>query len=90
MYSKEISKEELENFFKVMDKYNLPYNKTPRTQEEINNLKCVYNLKDRTIYAVCKDKTLSKDEMIITPKDLFDIIANKKIFIREEDVDITK
>ena len=75
MKNKPITQQELENFFKVMDKYGIPYQTTPRTQEEIDNLNCIYNTINKTIYFKRKDETLISGEKIVSPDELFGIIA---------------
>ena len=70
---KGITTEEMIAFYEAMERNNLSYRITPRTQEEIDNLVFVHNSATREYYSVKKGAMLADEEKVVTP---FDIFAN--------------
>ncbi|MBQ7351920.1 MAG: hypothetical protein IJW59_03550 [Clostridia bacterium] len=85
---KEITQEELNAFFKAMERNNLSYRQTPRTKEEVENLMFVYNSSTKEYYTLEKGIGLSADEKIVTAREVFSNITRNIDAIKREDDEI--
>ena len=81
-----VTNEEILAFFKVMDRYNLPYLTKPRSQECIDNLVCVYNSSTKEYYTIDKSTKLSENERVVSPNEIFSNIS-KDIDVLRNDSD---
>ena len=81
-----ITEKELQAFFKICDKHGIPYRKTPRTKEEMNNMVIVHNSLTGEFDFRNKNIALKKFETIVTAKDTFNIIMGIKqpVKLKEE------
>ncbi len=80
-----VDEKELKSFFKVCDKYGIPYRKTPRTKEEIENLVIVKNTLTKEYDLKDKDVKLGLFEKVVTPSEIFESISETKKPVKQTD-----
>ena len=67
-----MTENELKCFKRALQKNGITCNETPRTEEELANLICVFNIKEHTFAIQPKEYILSKEEVFIPVKGLYE------------------